>query len=520
MWMRQLSGKPSVTVVLTSLTLFASSARAQDSQSAQSRLESEVMDMRADNRAIRQELRKLEEQQKTILQLMDELRHRLDGGPAAAAHQSPPAPQPDSAPAAQATVPPKPAPATQTSADRNIAAETPYEDSIVLVKTPESARIPILLRFWDISQLRYTNSQLGNSSYTDHLGADRPVTRRNDFSLNRNMFQFTGYIFDKRLNYNLIIWASNTSAAVVIGGFVSWRFNRSITLYSGYWGAPGSRTLTGSFPYFVQPERSMADQFFRPGFTQGAWIDGEPLKGFHYELFVGDGLNTLTVPTGKIDPHLVYSGSVWWEPLGVYGIPGTRARSMYDDYESHKKPVVRFGTSATKSKENRFSQIQEGNPENTGLFNSDGVNTFATGAFAPGVTVSDVTYRMLAADAGVKWRGLSVNGQYFFRWLNRFRADGPIPVTSTFDHGFETVVGAFVVPKKWELYGRASFVFGQFRNSYEYAPGVKWYPLRNHRVYVVGEGLRIVKSPVSSIITPYNSGFTGWSPMLQWMFNF
>ena len=67
---------------------------------------------------------------------------------------------------------------------------------------------------------------------------------------------------------------------------------------------------------------------------------------------------------------------------------------------------------------------------------------------------------MLAADAGVKWRGLAVNGQYFFRWLNRFRADGPIPVASTFDHGFETVVGAFVVPKKWELYGRTSFVFG------------------------------------------------------------
>jgi hypothetical protein len=264
----------------------------------------------------------------------------------------------------------------------------------------------------------------------------------------------------------------------------------------------------------------MADQFFRPGFTQGAWIDGEPLKGFHYELFVGDGLNTLTVPTGKIDPHLVYSGSVWWEPLGTYGIPGTRARSMYDAYQDRKKPLVRFGVSATKSKENRFSQIQDGNPENTGLYNSDGVNTFATGAFAPGVSVTDVTYRMLAADAGVKWRGLSVNGQYFFRWLNNFRADGPIPVASTFDHGFETVVGAFVVPRKWELYGRTSFVFGQFRNSYEYAPGVKWYPLRNHRVYIVGEGLRIFNSPVASIITPYNSGFKGWSPMLQWMFNF
>jgi len=197
-----------------------------------------------------------------------------------------------------------------------------------------------------------------------------------------------------------------------------------------------------------------------------------------------------------------------------------RARSMYDDYQNNKKPVVRFGTSFTKSKENCFSQIQDGNPENTGLYNSDGVNTFATGAVAPGVTVSDVTYRMLAVDGGVKWRGLAVNAQYFLRWLNNFRADGPIPIGETFDHGFETVVSQFIVPKKWELYGRTSFVFGQFGNSYEYAPGFKWYPPRSYRVYVVAEGLRIVKSPVASIITPYNSGFTGWSPLLQWMFNF
>ena len=65
-------------------------------------------------------------------------------------------------------------------------------------------------------------------------------------------------------------------------------------------------------------------------------------------------------------------------------------------------------TSFTKSKENRFSSLGEGNPENTGLYNSDSVNTFATGAFAPGVTVTDVTYRVLAADFGVKWRGLAV----------------------------------------------------------------------------------------------------------------
>jgi hypothetical protein len=136
------------------------------------------------------------------------------------------------------------------------------------------------------------------------------------------------------------------------------------------------------------------------------------------------------------------------------------------------------------------------------------------------VTVSDVTYRTLAADAGVKWRGLSVNAQYFFRWLNNFRADAPLPIGSTFDHGFEATVSQFIVPKKWELYGRTSFVFGQLRNSYEYAPGVKWYFVGSHRVRLVAEGLRIIRSPVSSIMTPYNSGFTGWAPLLQWMFNF
>jgi hypothetical protein len=193
---------------------------------------------------------------------------------------------------------------------------------------------------------------------------------------------------------------------------------------------------------------------------------------------------------------------------------------MYDDYQQHEKPVIRVGASYTKSKESRFTNLNEGNPENVGLFNSDGVNTFATGAFAPDVTVNYATYRMLAADAGVKWRGLAVNWQYFFRWLNNFRADGPLPIRSTFDHGFEFEASAFVVPKKWEVYGRTSFVFGQFGNSYEYAPGLKWYPLQDHRFWLVAEGLRIVKSPTSSVITPYNSGFTGWAPLLQLMFNF
>jgi hypothetical protein len=36
------------------------------------------------------------------------------------------------------------------------------------------------------------------------------------------------------------------------------------------------------------------------------------VKGLNYYVFIGNGLNTLTIPTSKIDTHLANSASVWW----------------------------------------------------------------------------------------------------------------------------------------------------------------------------------------------------------------
>ena len=62
----------------------------------------------------------------------------------------------------------------------------------------------MLLRLWDVTQFRYTNTLIGDKTFTDHLGVTYPVVQRNDFSLNRNLLQFVGYIFDSRLKFNLI----------------------------------------------------------------------------------------------------------------------------------------------------------------------------------------------------------------------------------------------------------------------------------------------------------------------------
>lgn len=523
-----------LVLLMSSLTLFAGSAFAQqkDVATAEAKpgktettaaapaprrndLESEVANLKAENAAVRELLRRMEEQQKLLLDQVERLQRRLDGTTTADAQ---PGVQPTQA--AETAAPLKETtPAENTSAEPVAAPKAPndddrYRDGIVIWETKEDATVPFLLKFTNTTQVRYLNTLASADTFTDHLGVVREVHKRNDVTVNRSMFVFNGYIFDKRARYNLTVWTSAGAASIVVAGNIGWQFNKALTITGGYTGVPGSRSLVNTFPFFTSTDRTMADNFFRPSFTQGIWANGEPLKNVHYLAFVGNGLNTLNISATKIDTNLLLSGSVWWEPLGPYG-PPSRARNMYDDYFETDKVRIRLGTSFTRSREDRFSNLDQSSPENTSLHNSDGVLTFSTGAFAPGVTVEKALYRMWAMDGGLKWNGLAVNGQYYFRWLNDFEADGPLPLSSTFDHGFELSAGQFVVPKKLMLYVRGSAVYGHFRDSHEYAGGVKWHFLPTERLWLNAELMRVMRAPYSGGFTPYTSGLTGWVPMIQ-----
>jgi hypothetical protein len=188
---------------------------------------------------------------------------------------------------------------------------------------------------------------------------------------------------------------------------------------------------------------------------------------------------------------------------------------MYDDYFAEPNLRIRLGASFTSSREDRFSNLDTSSPENVSMHNSDGVLTFSTGAFAPGVTVEKAKYQMLAIDGGMKWNGWSVNGQYYFRWVDDFKADGPIPVTSMYDHGFELSAGKFVIPQTLMLYGRGSRIFGEFRDSWEAAIGAKWYVVPTERMWLSAELMRTVDVPYGGTFTPYTPGMTAWVPMIQ-----
>jgi len=500
----------SVALVLMSVAVCTASASGQSPAAPPKDLQSEIEAVKTENAAVRELLRKMAEQQKMLLEQVDRLQRRLDGS---AADSSVPAgnaalnvPQPVTTSAITAAQPAAVAP-PEANKDR-------YRDGMVIWETSEGAKVPFLLKFNINTQLRYLNTQNSDETFTDHLGTDREVHTRNNITVNRAMFILGGYVFDPRARYSFTVWTSAGAASIVVAGNIGWQFNKALTVTGGYTGVPGSRSLVATFPFFTATDRSMADNFFRPGFTQGVWANGEPVKGLNYLAFVGNGLNTLNISANKIDTHLLASGSVWWEPLGAYGEPG-KARNMYDDYFASDKVRIRLGTAYTRSREDRFSNLDQSSPENTSLYNSDGVLTFSTGAFAPGVTVDQATYRLWAADGGVKWNGFAVNGQYFMRWLNDFEADGPLPIASTFDHGAELSASYFVDPKKVMLFGRGSWVRGQFGDSHEYGGGVKWFFLPTERLWLNTELFRVSKAPYSGAFTPYSAGMTGWVPMVQ-----
>lgn len=480
-------------------------------------LENDVAVMKAENAAVREHLRKMEEQQKALLELVERLQQRLDGN--AIADPSRPLLVPGSTQVADVSAPSTAAPEASVPAPSSPPIQPDpkddrYRDGMIIWQTSDDAKVPFLLKFNINSQIRYLNTTSSKDTFTDHLGVVREVRQRNDITVNRTMFILGGYIFDKRLRYSSTVWTSAGAASIVVAGNIGWQFNKALTITAGYNGVPGSRSLVNTFPFFTGIDRSMADNFFRPGFTQGLWATGEPVKGLNYMVFVGNGLNTINVTANKIDTDLTFSGSVWWEPLGNYAEPG-KARNMYDDYFASKKTRIRIGTSFTRSREDRFSNLDVSSPENTSLYNSDGVLTFGTGAFAPGVTLDKATYRMWSIDGGIKKNGLAVNAQYFFRWLNDFEADGPIPLTSTFDHGFELSASHFVIPRKLAVYARGSKVFGQFRSPDEYGGGVKWYFLPTERLWLNAELMRVNGSPYTGAFTPYNAGINGWMPMIQ-----
>jgi hypothetical protein len=266
-----------------------------------------------------------------------------------------------------------------------------------------------------------------------------------------------------------------------------------------------ARSVQGAFPFFAASDRQMAEEFFRGGFSSGVWVTGKVIPRLDYTLSVNNNLSQLGVTQANDTRDMAYSGSLRWQPTTAEFGP----RNGFGDFEHHQRVATQFGVSAAHSRESRYAPLDQP-PNQTQIKLSDAVNPFEEGALAEGVTVTKLDYTEAAFDAGAKYKGFSVNGEYYWRTLDQLIATGLLPLASIYDHGFMAEASYMVVPKTVMLYGVGGYLSDQFkRHPWEAGGGVSYYPghMRNWRVNM--HLLHIDQSPAGSFFGYYQPGLTG-----------
>ena len=362
-----------------------------------------------------------------------------------------------------------------------------------------------------IAYIRYLN-QLGlDPTYTDSFGRVKELDRRQDVLLNKVNLTFKGWLFDPDFTYRIWIWTNQPvmgqTAQVVVGGQFGYSFGDLLNIYGGVAPLPSTRSTNWSYPFWLKMDnRTMADEFFRGSYTFGYWADGN-WRDFGYRIMIANNLSALGVDAGQLDSDFgTVSGALWWMPTtGEFG-----PNLGFGDYEYHEKFATLFGVHFTHSREDSQAQPSADAFENSQIRLSDGTQIFQPNAFNTDGQIRKATYQMLDLNAGFKYRGWSLEGEYYFRWVGDFQTIGFIPVTSLFDHGFQLQTSAMLMRDVLQVYLSGSKVFGQYGDPWDLTFGFNLYPFLRREMHINLQGIYMSRSPVGGLSYPYQVGANGW----------
>ena len=361
------------------------------------------------------------------------------------------------------------------------------------------------------SYARYLNQLNIDSSYTDAFGVQQPIKQRQDIQLAKFFSPFSGWFLTPKFRYYLYVWSANTSqgdpAQVVGAGNLSYTFSRFMTLGSGITSLPTVRSTEGQFPYWLGvDDRLIADEFFRGSYTDGVWVKGDLFTNMKYNAMVGVNLSVLGVSALQLDNRLdTQSFALTWLPTtGEFGLYGT-----FGDYDWHEKLATRVGVHWSHSLEDRQDQPGTNSIENTQIRLSDGSIIFTPNLFGPGIAVETVDYKMTSVDAGVKYHGLSLEGEFYWRWLGHYTGLNVGGIPRIRDTGYQLQTSAMAIKDVWQLYVSGSQIFGDFGNPSELRIGENWYFTKQRGLRLNGEFIHVNHSPVGYTAYPMPVGANG-----------
>ena len=359
--------------------------------------------------------------------------------------------------------------------------------------------------------VRYLN-QLGlDSTYTDALGTTKSLLRRQDLQVQKVNIKFFGWLLNPKFRYLAYVWTSNTSqgqaAQVVVAGNLQYNFNEHFTVGGGIDALPGVRSTEGNFPFWLSVDnRQVATEFFRPSYTTGIWAKGTVVDRLSYRVMLGNNLSQLGIDAGQLDNRLnTWATALIWLPTtGEFGNRGGAG-----DFEVHNKLATRLAVHYTRSDEDFQGQADNSSFENVQLRLSNGGIVFTPDLFGSGIWVQQAQYQMTSVDAGVKYRGLSLDGEHYWRLIDNFRGPETSGLAVLRDHGFQLQASAMVLPQQLQLYASGSKIFGEYGNPSDVRLGVNWFPMKNQVVRWNAEYLHLDQSPVGGNSLPYVVGGNG-----------
>lgn len=272
--------------------------------------------------------------------------------------------------------------------------------------------------------------------------------------------------------------------------------------------ADAPKTVTCASDAGQVDARQIGHEFFRPSYTTGLWAEGSIVQGLSYNAMLGNNLSQLGVDGGQLDNGLnTFSGALTWRPTtGEFGKQGG-----FGDYAEHAALATQFDLRYTRSDEDRQGQPTTDSFENVQLRVSDGSVIFAPDLFAPGVQIEEATYQMAALGAAAKYRGYSLEAEYYKRRLDSFRlrTGGALPFEELNDHGFQVQASAMLWPKTLQVYAGGSKVFGEYGDPSDVRAGANWFPWHNEVVRWNFEYVYLRRSPVGGLSLPYPVGANG-----------
>jgi hypothetical protein len=357
--------------------------------------------------------------------------------------------------------------------------------------------------------VRYLNQKGLDPTYTNAFNQTSQVQQRQEAQIQKVQIKFLGWIFDPRFRYFLYAWSSNPTqgkpAQVVLAGNLTYSFNDYFSLAGGITSLPGVRSTEGNFPFWLNVDnRMLADEFFRPSYTSGFWVRGDITPTLRYMAMIGNNLSTLGVSSAQLDNHFdtVATALIWEPSTGEFG-------KGFGDFEDHQALATRLALHYTRSTEDRQSQPGTESIENTQIRLSDGSIVFTPGLFGPGINVEQVRYQMADLDGGLKYKGLALEGEVYFRKLDSWEGANTAGLRNLYDRGFQLQASAMLIPRTFQVYLAGSYVSGEYGDPWDIRAGVNWHPWKNRVFRWNTQVMYLDRSPVGYTSLTYNVGSKG-----------